>query len=110
MRRGKEIAQGAHASMCFLSTHLADGGTYEELPNVAQLWLQGLFTKVVCRVDSEEELLLLHTKAIESEIMSCLITDAGKTEFDGTATHTAVALGPEWSEKLDEITGHLTLY
>jgi PTH2 family peptidyl-tRNA hydrolase len=54
MRRGKEIAQGAHASMAFLAKKALAGEAFSE---VERAWLRGLFTKVCVRVSSEEELL-----------------------------------------------------
>jgi PTH2 family peptidyl-tRNA hydrolase len=60
-------------------------------------------------VDSEEELLRIHTLA-EIEGMPCsLIQDVGKTEFGGVPTYTAVAVGPAESQYVDIITGHLKL-
>src|SRR5262249_31123105 len=54
MRRGKEIAQGAHASMIWLSLRIRQPGyTFTE---AERQWLSGPFTKVCVRVDSEEEL------------------------------------------------------
>ncbi len=38
-----------------------------------------------------------------------LITDAGRTEFHGEPTNTTLAIGPDYSEKIDKITGGLPL-
>jgi len=38
-----------------------------------------------------------------------VITDNGKTEFGGIPTKTCLALGPDLSEKIDEVTGDLKL-
>jgi PTH2 family peptidyl-tRNA hydrolase len=35
--------------------------------------------------------------------------DAGLTEFNGVPTKTCIAIGPNWSDEIDEITGHLKL-
>lgn len=72
-------------------------------------WLTGLFTKIVVSCDSEEELLELHKKALSKKILTSLIQDSGKTEFNGIPTYTAVAIGPDNIEKIDSITGHLKL-
>ena len=61
MRRGKEIAQGAHASMIWLALRIRQPGyTFTEAEG---RWLDGAFTKVCVRVDSEEELLAVVQKA-----------------------------------------------
>ena len=72
-------------------------------------WLNGSFTKICVYVESEQELLELHQRAQESGMISCLIMDSGKTEFKGIPTHTALAIGPDWNEKVDFITSGLPL-
>lgn len=111
MRRGKQIAQGAHASMSFLTLRLQKYG-HTSLANCSsaeRAWLTGAFAKVCCRVDSEEELMEIHDKAVEAGLEVHLITDSGKTEFHGQPTRTCLAIGPDDAEKIDEITGHLQL-
>jgi PTH2 family peptidyl-tRNA hydrolase len=39
-----------------------------------------------------------------------MIQDSGRTEFHGQPTLTACAIGPDLAERIDEITGDLTLY
>ena len=111
MRRGKQIAQGAHASMSFICQRLQEFGSVslDEFTDVQRAWLTGAFAKVCCRVDSEEELLEIHDKALEAGLEVHMITDSGKTEFHGEATNTCLAIGPAEAEKIDEITGHLQL-
>ena len=72
-------------------------------------WLSGSFTKVCLSCDSEQELLDLHAKAKAAGILCSLIKDAGKTEFGGVPTYTAIAIGPDYPENIDPITGHLKL-
>ena len=102
MRRGKEIAQGCHACM---------KATLENMdhPDVKE-WLNGIFKKVVVRVDSEEELLTIYQKALNANLVCSLIQDAGRTEFHGVPTYTTVAVGPADDERINKITGHLKLY
>ena len=125
MRRGKEISQGAHASMgALLSTFIpywesSDVKDGYEGYNIQRKksdndpvmqWLKGSFTKITVTVQTEEDLLQLHKLAHVADIPNALIKDNGKTEFDGVPTHTALAIGPWWSDEIDRITGHLTLY
>jgi peptidyl-tRNA hydrolase, PTH2 family len=112
MRRGKEIAQGSHASMAFLTRRLEpnDLGFKIELSEAEVVWLDSSFVKVTLQVQTEEELLEVYEKAKAAGLEAHLITDSGKTEFNGVPMNTAVAIGPDWSEKIDEITGTLKLY
>jgi peptidyl-tRNA hydrolase, PTH2 family len=107
MRRGKEIAQGAHASMIWLAERIRHRRyTFSE---AERQWLAGAFTKVCVRVDSEEELLGIVRAAEEHGVMVHLVIDAGRTEFRGVPTPTCCALGPDFAERIDPITGHLKL-
>ena len=111
MRRGKQIAQGAHASMSFICRRLQEGGSVslDDFTDAQRAWLTGAFAKVCCRVGSEEELMEIHDKALEAGLEVHLITDSGKTEFHGQPTNTCLAIGPDDAQKIDEITGHLQL-
>jgi PTH2 family peptidyl-tRNA hydrolase len=117
MPSGKIGAQVAHASMRVLleqmdrqviSTSVTRKLTYE-VESPMDAWLSCRFTKVCLRVDSEEELLDLYNKAKDKCLPCSLVTDAGFTVFNGVPTNTCVAIGPHWSETINEITGHLKL-
>jgi len=102
MRRGKEIAQGSHASMAFLLKIQRNDNLIE--------WLESGQTKICLQIDSEEELLSLYQQAIDSGLEANYITDAGRTEFNGIPTKTCLCIGPNKSEDIDKITKHLKLY
>lgn len=121
MRRGKEIAQGSHASMKFLAERIRSvkdakvqsmvGEHYPVfLTEAEEYWLMNRFAKICVKVNSEQELLELHQKALDAGLVSCLVTDSGKTEFNGVPTNTCIAIGPDTVEKIDAITGNLKLY
>src|SRR4051794_18538521 len=79
MRRGKEIAQGAHASMIRLALRIRlPGYTFNE---AEWQWLDGGITRVCVRVDSGGELLAVVHRAQEAGVLVHLRADAGKTEF-----------------------------
>lgn len=101
MRKGKMVAQGAHASMKVTLENLRDKRVKE--------WLRGAFAKIAVSVDSEEELLDLYIEAKNQGFLVALIQDKGLTEFHGILTNTAIAIGPDIPEKLDELTGKLKL-
>lgn len=112
-RKGKMIAQGAHASL----NAILDLGyqaidelqipTYKSGP--LRHWLNGNHAKICVSVKTEEELVELYNKAKSKGMICSLITDAGLTEFGGVPTKTCCAIGPWWSEEIDEITGGLPL-
>lgn len=122
MRKGKMIAQGAHSSIAWMTHRMMIAkevdtvGHYRGyhpaelgLNEAEYAWVEGRFTKICVRVDSEEELLEIHLRALDAGLTSHLITDAGLTEFAGVPTRTCCAIGPNWSDDIDNITGHLKL-
>jgi len=111
MRKGKMVAQGAHASMkVFFDIGLVtDGMLTIDLDEAMQEWVGGLFTKICVSVNSEEELLEIYATAQSIGLPCSLIQDAGLTEFNGVATYTAVAIGPARNEEVDEVTKALPL-
>jgi PTH2 family peptidyl-tRNA hydrolase len=111
MRKGKMIAQGAHASLKVLldAGTLGDGQVTIALTDAMAAWVGGRFTKVCVSVDSDAALLAVVEKARAAGVPCALITDAGATEFHGVPTRTCCAVGPAWSEDVDAITGGLPL-
>lgn len=118
MRKGKMVAQGAHASLIAVigETHelSEDHGVKGDklLPCVddpLRDWLRGDYRKVCVGVTSEGELLAIHRAAKTKGLRCSLVQDLGLTEFGGVATYTAVAIGPASDEEIDAITGSLAL-
>jgi peptidyl-tRNA hydrolase, PTH2 family len=116
MRRGKEIAQGAHAATAWL----ADRVLQNIMPNgsvahlilspAQQAWLTSSFRKVTVKVNSEEDLVAVYDKALAAGLEVHLITDRGLTEFGGVPTRTCLAVGPDYDDLIDPVTGDLELY
>jgi PTH2 family peptidyl-tRNA hydrolase len=122
VRKGKIAAQCAHASLkVFLDRMYGESKfirifpskksktLYFEKDDPVDRWINGSFTKIVLKVDSEEQLLELHNQAKEAGLLTSLIQDSGKTEFNGIPTYTCCAIGPNLSEDIDKITGRLEL-
>ena len=123
MRKGKMIAQGAHASMKVLLDNMVLNTTLTSPTDSTEInymalwldnpslkdWIEGKFTKICLSVDSEEELNEIYEKAKSKGLKCTMIVDAGLTEFNGIPTKTCCAIGPEWSNDIDDITGHLKL-
>jgi len=113
MRKGKMIAQGAHASLraswaAQTAGYLSDPSKCFKWPDWWQEWFHGDMRKIVVSVDSEEALMNVHKLAYEAKLPEALIKDAGLTEFK-EPTYTAVAIGPAPAELIDVITGALPL-
>ena len=108
MRRGKEIAQGAHASQMWLLDRAAAGNVV--LTDAERAWIEGGTRKICVTVNSLEELLVICLRAEAAGITTGLVEDAGDTEFGGVPTVTVCAVGPGWSDLIDPITGDLKLY
>lgn len=131
MRKGKMIAQGSHASIAFLTRRVQwfyrpirqifmacfdmlmkilydRNAVVVVITDEQKKWIEDRFTKVCLRVDSEVELLEIYKKAVESGLETHLVKDSGQTEFK-EPTLTCLAIGPNKSEDIDKVTGHLKL-
>jgi len=124
MRTGKIAAQASHASMAFLTKGMRASYTHDysttlgvfetrhyntEQAEEITHWLENSFRKICVYVNSEEELHELHQKALDNGLISYLIEDNGATEFNGVKTFTALAIGPHFCHKFEDLTDHLPL-
>lgn len=120
---GKACAQASHASLGALlkmfTQSLSDNRTeykvtFEE-NSILDKWLNGIFTKVCLRVDSEEEIVGIYKKISEynessdNPIPIALIEDNGLTCFNGVKTITCLGIGPAYCSDIDNFTKHLKL-
>jgi PTH2 family peptidyl-tRNA hydrolase len=112
MRKGKMIAQGAHASLKVLVDRASVSTETLVIPldEATRTWLvSGRFTKVCVSVDSEAALDAIVARAQAAGVPCALIVDSGRTEFHGVPTKTCCAVGPAWADAVDAITGALPL-
>lgn len=124
MSKGKMIAQSCHASMAFLTKYLEQRHEVSEDtfsidhdtlisknldPHEIEDWLHNSFTKICLYVNSEEELQTVHEAAWAAGLHSVMITDNGKTEFNGVLTKTCIAIGPHEASRIDVVTKGLKL-
>lgn len=124
MRKGKIAAQAGHACVEAALMALAKEGRladvtfsdgYAALPVAGTMtplteWFATGTAKVCVSVDSEEALLAVNEQARQAGLLTAVITDAGLTEFHGEPTRTCLAIEPAEAERVDPITGALTLY
>ena len=121
MPKGKLAAQVAHASLGAVLDQFRRGNVGWQLASdewtflaanahakPVMEWLNGSFAKICLGVDSLEEMDKLHGLCEGFGIPKCRITDEGRTFFNKPTT-TCCAIGPFYSDAIDEITGHLRL-
>lgn len=101
MGKGKIAAQCSHATL----------GLYKKVfyraPKALQRWEMCGQVKVVTRVESEEELLLLQNRAKTLKLPLHITIDAGKTQIAPNTRTVMAILGP--CDIVDEVTGELKL-
>lgn len=100
MGAGKLAAQVAHASLMAYEAAEAD---------VRQSWTEDGQKKVVLEVRDERTLFDIHEEAGRAGLPRSLVRDAGHTQLE-PGTVTAIAVGPAADDRVDDITGHLSLY
>ncbi len=102
MGKGKMVAQGAHAAV------RAALKAKRQNPQWFERWERMGSKKVVCKVNSEEELRGLFQMAQSKHLPTSIINDAGLTQLE-PGTTTAIAIGPAPSDQVDSITKELKL-
>ncbi|MDP3733975.1 MAG: peptidyl-tRNA hydrolase Pth2 [Nanoarchaeota archaeon] len=97
---GKAAAQAAHASV---------DAVLKSDKKILNAWRDQGMAKIVVKVKDEKELIYYFQQAKEGGLIVSLITDAGRTVV-APGTKTAVAIGPDDEQKIDAVTGKLSLY
>ena len=88
--------------------HACSSVVYNNIDDIYNWINYGGQRKAVLKVKSEKELIDLIKKARELRILTTAIRDAGKTQVESN-TLTCCGFGPDISNKLDKLTGHLKL-
>ena len=102
MSTGKSIVQGAHASI------LASEKTKRLAPDTWKSWFNEGQRKIVCKVQSLEELLQVKQQVERLNVPCELVADAGLTELQ-PGTITALGIGPVLEQTVDPVTRTLKL-
>lgn len=97
--KGKLAVQVAHASV---------EAVLKSSESKVEEWRDTGAKKVVLKVKDEKELRSFLKKANASKLVTALITDAGLTVVE-PGTTTALAIGPDQDEKIDQLVGKLKL-
>jgi len=100
MGEGKLAAQVAHASLM----------AYEDTGRQARSeWKGSGQKKVVLEVAGEDALFRLADDAERKGLPNAIVRDAGHTQLE-PGTVTALAVGPAADDRIDAVTGDLSLY
>lgn len=102
MSKGKIAAQAGHAAVS--SSEYAR----KNRPEWWNPWIREGQCKIAVKVKSEQELLELERKARNEGLPAVLIVDRGLTELP-PETITCLGIGPAPSDKVDTLTGKLSL-
>lgn len=116
MSAGKTAAQVSHAVLKSFMNRMSNMGKrgpdtecidYSE-DKLLSDWLKTGQTKVVLEVADLAELELRRSRAITKELHYSIVVDEGRTEI-APSTITCMAIGPDESERIDEVAGDLKL-
>ncbi len=100
MGQGKLAAQVAHASL----------SAYEDTdPGARKEWKGSGQKKVVLKASGEREIFEHADRAEREGVPHAVIRDAGHTQLE-SGTVTALAVGPAADDRVDRVTGHLSLF
>lgn len=109
MSIGKTAAQASHASMKVFFDKMETCVYDDKVKSFSFLaseeeskWIEGRFTKIVKKVKNESQLLKVYQQALDAGLNVSLVKDAGLTELVGE-NYTAVAIGPNYVNKCEEI-------
>ncbi|XP_076452510.1 peptidyl-tRNA hydrolase 2, mitochondrial-like [Babylonia areolata] len=102
MGKGKIAAQCAHAAVGVVER------AFHQDPDTFRQWRLHGQPKVVVRADSTAMLKELGSKAQSLGLVTCLISDAGRTQI-APGSKTVLGVGPGPASLVDQVTGHLKL-
>jgi PTH2 family peptidyl-tRNA hydrolase len=112
LSKGRLVTQGAHASIAFLTNKMKNNLSSPEalwwvnLSQAEKEWIYGTFYKICVGVDSEKELLDIGYNAV---MIGLSVKYIEETNGFDKPTITCLAIGPDYSSKIDPVTKHLKL-
>ncbi len=105
VRQDLKLPKGKLAAQC---SHASVDAVLKSDSNLVKTWREEGMAKIVLKVKDEKELIKYFQLAKDSGIKASLITDAGRTVI-APGTKTCVGIGPDEEDKIDQITGDLSL-
>jgi PTH2 family peptidyl-tRNA hydrolase len=102
MGKGKIAAQVGHATIGIYQKNL------KEKRDIMSKWLDEGQAKIVVKINSERDMNNLKYKAEQLGMCTHIVHDAGHTQVaEGSAT--VLVIGPDYDNRLKQITNHLKL-
>ena len=105
VRQDLQLPKGKLAGQC---SHASVEATLNSDRKIVEAWRKQGMPKIVLKVKDEKELVSYLQQAKDLGLVACLIMDAGKTVIV-PGTKTCVGIGPDQEEKIDVLTGKLSL-
>ena len=106
MGAGKIAAQVAHAAIGLYDNIFEGDNDYQK--NALDYWFNLGQKKVVLKADNLNIMLEVVKKCKELKLQYCMISDAGHTQIPAGSI-TVLGIGPDTSEKINQITGSFKL-
>lgn len=103
MGKGKIAAQVGHAVLGLYKQNLNDKNS-----TMLEKWEATGQAKIVVKINSEKEMYNIFVKAQQMGISTHIVQDAGKTQIE-SGSNTVIAIGPDFKNRLNQVTGHLKL-
>ena len=103
MGKGKICSQIGHATLGIYKKNLK-----EKRHNILESWSNTGEAKIVTKVKSEKDMYTLKIKAEQLGMCTHIVYDAGHTQVE-SGSATVLVIGPEYENKLKQVTGHLKL-
>lgn len=102
LKKGKIASQCAHAAiMCYMKSASINKSKLNG-------WLGQGQPKIVVKVDDLQEMEKIAKFARDKNVVAEIVRDAGRTQVS-SGTATVLGLGPDSSEVIDSLVGHLKL-
>ena len=105
VRQDLKLPKGKLAAQC---SHASVEAVLKSESDLVKSWRSEGMAKIVLKVKDEKELIKYFQIAKDDGLTASLITDAGRTVI-APGTKTCVGIGPDDEEKIDKITGELSL-
>ena len=106
MKAGKIAAQVAHAALGLYDDIIFGNNKYQQ--EALDFWVNYGQKKVVLKADNLEIMIETVKKCKELKLQYCMISDAGHTQIPAGSI-TVLGIGPDTSEKINQITGSFKL-
>ena len=105
IRSDLKMKKGKIGAMC---GHAAIGAYLKSNKTILSKWNFNGSAKIILKVDSLDQLLEYKSKAEKVNLITYMVRDAGMTQVS-PGSITALAIGPDMTHQIDNITGGLSL-